>query len=131
MFLIRFRAKNYLILLYHTEQNFDIGFAKIFFKRLPKTTSEIPNSEGSNLACHAWGYSYYILRSDSMATTATKTAPTGTTAPTAQSYFSRKIGNTTFVVSVSFNEKATDSMDDKILRLVSHEIGQGVEQQCG
>ena len=66
-----------------------------------------------------------------MATTATKTAPAGTTTSTAQSYFSRKIGNMTFVVSVSFNEKATDSMDDKILRLVSHEIGQGVEQKCG
>jgi len=66
-----------------------------------------------------------------MATTVTKTAPAGTTAPATQSYFSRKIGNTTFVVSVSFNEKATDSMDDKILRLVASEIGQGVEQQCG
>jgi len=66
-----------------------------------------------------------------MATTATKTAPAGTTAPAAQNYFSRKIGNTTFVVSVAFNEKATDSMDDKILRLVTSEIGQGVEQQCG
>ena len=49
---------------------------------------------------------------------------------TAQNYFSRKIGNITFVVSVSFNEKATDSMDDKILRLVASDIQQGVEQQC-
>ena len=62
---------------------------------------------------------------------AATTALSPTTAPTAQSYFSRKIGNTTFVVSVSFNEKATDSMDDKILRLVASEIGQGVEQKCG
>jgi len=49
---------------------------------------------------------------------------------TAQNYFSRKIGNTTFVVSVSFNEKATESMNDKILRLVASDIQQGVEQQC-
>ena len=62
-----------------------------------------------------------------------KTAPTGANTPAAQSYFSRKIGNTTFVVSVAFNEKATDSMDDKILRLVSHDIQQGQEvgQLCG
>jgi len=68
-----------------------------------------------------------------MATTATKTAPTGITAKAAQSYFSRKIGNTTFVVSVAFNEKTTDSMDDKILRLVANDIQQGqeVEQKCG
>ena len=62
-----------------------------------------------------------------------KTAPVGATAPTAQSYFSRKIGNTTFVVSVAFNEKATDSIDDKILRLVASDIQQGQEvgQLCG
>jgi len=59
------------------------------------------------------------------------TALSPTTAPTAHTYFSRKIGNTTFVVSVAFNEKATDSMDDKILRLVASDIQQGVEQQCG
>jgi len=43
MFLIRFRTNNRLILLYHTEQIFEIGLVKIFFKRLPKTISEIPN----------------------------------------------------------------------------------------
>ena len=63
----------------------------------------------------------------------TKTAPTGAEPVVAHNYFSRKIGNTTFVVSVAFNEKATDSMDDKILRLVSHDIQQGQEvgQLCG
>ena len=60
-----------------------------------------------------------------------KSATTATSPAEATNYFSRKIGNTTFVVSVSFNESATDSMDDKILRLVASEIGQGVEQQCG
>jgi len=67
----------------------------------------------------------------SMKSTTTATSPAGATTKATQSYFSRKIGNTTFVVSVSFNEKAIDSMDDKILRLVASEIGQGVEQQCG
>jgi len=52
------------------------------------------------------------------------------TAPLAKpNYFNRKIGNTTFVVSVSFNEKATESMDDKILRLVASDIQQGEVQQ--
>ena len=60
-----------------------------------------------------------------MKSATTATQPTGAT-----NYFSRKIGNTTFVVSVAFNEKATDSMDDKILRLVASDIQQGVEQQC-
>ena len=46
------------------------------------------------------------------------------------SYFSRKIGNTTFVVSVSFNEKATERMEDKILRLVVSDIQQEEVQQC-
>jgi hypothetical protein len=56
-----------------------------------------------------------------MTNTITKTAPTSAK----QSYFSRKIGNTTFVVSVSFNEKAKESMDDKILRLVASDIQKG------
>ena len=62
-----------------------------------------------------------------------KSAGAATVQAGATNYFSRKIGNTTFVVSVAFNEKATDSMDDKILRLVSRDIQQGqeVEQQCG
>ena len=57
-------------------------------------------------------------------------AVTATTA-TAPSYFSRKIGNTTFVVSVAFNEKATGSIEDKILRLVTSEIQQMEVQKCG
>ena len=57
----------------------------------------------------------------------TRTASAAGALPTAtkkvvQNYFNRKIGNTTFVVSVSFNEKATESMDDKILRLVASDI---------
>jgi hypothetical protein len=48
-------------------------------------------------------------------TTATAANPAATTA----TYFSRKIGNTTFVVSVSFSETATESIEDKILRLVA------------
>ena len=74
----------------------------------------------------AQGYSYYILRSDSMSTTSTKTAATTAT----PGYFSRKIGNTTFMVSVSFSEKTKESMDDKILRLIVSDIQQGVEQKC-
>ena len=52
--------------------------------------------------------------------TATPTVPTAAT-----SYFSRKIGNTTFVVSVSFSDKATESIEDKILRLVTSDIQNG------
>ena len=61
-----------------------------------------------------------------MTNTITKTATTTAT----PGYFSRKIGNTTFVVSVSFSEKTKESMDDKILRLVVSDIQQGVEQKC-
>jgi hypothetical protein len=49
---------------------------------------------------------------------------------TAPSYFSRKIGHTTYVVSVSFSEKATDSIDDKILKLVANDIQNGEMQKC-
>jgi hypothetical protein len=48
--------------------------------------------------------------------------------PAMANYFSRKIGNTTFVVSVSFSEKATENIDDKILRLVASDIQQGEVQ---
>ena len=47
------------------------------------------------------------------------------------SLFSRKIGNTIFVVSVSFSKKAAESIEDKILRLVASDINQGEVQQCG
>jgi hypothetical protein len=60
-----------------------------------------------------------------MTTQATKTAPSAATPRTTQNYFSRKIGNTTFVVSVSFSEKTKESIDDKILRLVASEIQKG------
>ena len=62
----------------------------------------------------------------SMAVIPTPKARLSATAPTTvQNHFSRKIGNTTFVVSVSFNEKTTESMDDKIMRLVASDIMQG------
>ena len=52
------------------------------------------------------------------------------TATPAQSRFSRKIGNTTFVVSVAFNDKASESIEDKILRLVASDSGQWVIAPC-
>ena len=68
------------------------------------------------------------------ATTATtaKTAATTETGATAttQSNFSRKIGNTTFVVSVAFSDKASESIEDKILRLVASDTQQGVLSKC-
>ena len=54
--------------------------------------------------------------------TATETGATSTT----QSHFSRKIGNTTFVVSVAFSDKASESIEDKILRLAVSDSRQGV-----
>ena len=55
---------------------------------------------------------------------------TGVTATAAsQSYFSRKIGNTTFMVSVSFSDKAAENMEDKIIRLVASDIQREV-QKC-
>ena len=50
---------------------------------------------------------------------------------TPQSYFSRNIGNTTFIVSVVFNKTAAESIDDKILRLVASDFQNGEVQQCG
>ena len=47
------------------------------------------------------------------------------------SYFSRKIGNTTFVVSVSFSETATESIVDKILKLVASDSQNKEVQKCG
>ena len=81
-----------------------------------------------------------ITKTATTATTAMETAvimPSTTPMPkskpitpqtVAQNYFNRKIGNTTFVVSVSFSEKAKESMDDKIIRLVASDIQQGVMQ---
>jgi hypothetical protein len=63
-----------------------------------------------------------------MTDTTTKTVPSAVKPPAMANYFSRKIGNTTFVVSVLFSEKATESIDDKILRLVTSDIQQGEVQ---
>ena len=61
-----------------------------------------------------------ITETKPIATSATATAVATTTAITAaQSHFSRKIGNTTFVVSVAFSGKSNESIEDKILRFVS------------
>ena len=43
--------------------------------------------------------------------------------------FSRRIGSTTYQVNVYFSDIATETMDDKILRLIRNEIAsQGVAQ---
>ncbi len=45
--------------------------------------------------------------------------------------FSRKIGNTTFLVSVAFSEKSAESIEDKIIRLaVSEPYGWEVTEKC-
>ena len=60
-----------------------------------------------------------------------KNKPTKTVATSATSnYFSRKIGNTTFMVSVSFSEKTAESVEDKILRLVVSDMRKEA-QKCG
>ena len=62
-------------------------------------------------------------------TTAVATAATTTSAT--QGYFSRKIGNTTFLVSVAFSDKASESIEDKILRLVKSDTqSQEVLSKC-
>jgi hypothetical protein len=61
------------------------------------------------------------MTSKAMKTSETVTAPT---------YFTRKIGNTTFVVSVSFSEKATDSLEDKMLKFVANSIQSEEIQKC-
>jgi len=40
---------------------------------------------------------------------------------TTENFFSRKIGNTTYRVSVSFSKKSNENIEDKILRLVASE----------
>ena len=66
------------------------------------------------------------LWSDLMANTATKTANSAVSS----SCFSRKIGNTTFIVSVSFSKKTKESIDDKILKLVINGIQQMEVSKC-
>ena len=56
---------------------------------------------------------------------------TATAASSATTYFSQKIGNTTFVVSVSFSETATESIKDKILRLAASDSQNKETQKCG
>ena len=62
-----------------------------------------------------------------------KTVATAVNTPLAASQFSRKIGNTTFYVSVAFSETAAESIEDKILRLVASEATshQMEVQKCG
>ena len=58
--------------------------------------------------------------------TATTVSPAASTsAPT--SLFSRKIGNTTYFVSVAFNENARESIQDKIVKLVANDCQMEVE----
>jgi len=59
-----------------------------------------------------------------------KTENTQTPAAATPNTFSRKIGNTTFLVSVVFSEKSNERIEDKILRLVTNENQQGVIPQC-
>ena len=37
----------------------------------------------------------------------------------------KRIGNTTFKVSVHFSEKATDTMEEKILRIIQNQLADG------
>ena len=62
-----------------------------------------------------------------MMSESTKTAE----AVAAPSYFSRKIGNTTFIVSVSFSEKGKDHFEDKIIRLIESDSQQREVSRCG
>ena len=61
-----------------------------------------------------------------MANTTTKAASTAVT----PNSFSRKIGNTTFIVSVSFSKKTKESIDDKILKLLANDIQQREALKC-
>ena len=60
----------------------------------------------------------------------TTVATAATTTSATQGYFSHSIGNTTFLVSVAFNDKASESIEDKILRLVVSDTQQGVLSKC-
>ena len=63
----------------------------------------------------------------------TTAVATAINTPLAASQFTRKIGNTTFIVSVSFSETAAESIEDKILRVVASEVTsqQAEVQKCG
>ena len=46
---------------------------------------------------------------------------TRTETNTTEGFFTRKIGNTTYRVSVSFSKKSNETVDDKLLRLIANE----------
>jgi hypothetical protein len=50
--------------------------------------------------------------------------------PAAARLFSRKIGNTTFLVSVAFSEKSAESIEDKIIRLAASEPYEREVEKC-
>lgn len=46
------------------------------------------------------------------------------------SYMTKRIGNTTYKVKVVFSETGTETMEDKIIRIIKNEILANVEK-CG
>jgi hypothetical protein len=65
-----------------------------------------------------------------MTTTTTAAAKTASAAKTAAPVsereplkFAKRIGSTSYIVSSWFNKKATETCEDKILRLVEREVG--------
>ena len=46
------------------------------------------------------------------------------------SYTTRRIGNTTYKVKIAFSENSTETMEDKIIRIIKNEILAKVEK-CG
>ena len=46
------------------------------------------------------------------------------------SYMTRRIGNTTYKVKIAFSENSTETMEDKIVRIIKNEILAKVEK-CG
>ena len=46
------------------------------------------------------------------------------------SYMTRRIGNTTYKVKIAFDENSTETMEDKIIRIIKNEILANGEK-CG
>ena len=46
------------------------------------------------------------------------------------SYMTKRIGNTTYKVKIAFSENSTETMEDKIVRIIKNEILAKVEK-CG
>lgn len=46
------------------------------------------------------------------------------------SYMTRRIGNTTYKVKIAFSENGTETMEDKIIRIIKNEILANGEK-CG